>query len=86
MIDFHRLSMPAFHVLTFSHENADITQESVLNKARNDRQINESCGCPKRAELSDVNINTGAQSSNTETASSTGKKKKCFRAEVYILT
>ena len=76
MIDFHRLSMPAFHVLTFSHENADITQESVLNMARNDRQINKSCGRPKRAVLSDININTGTQSSNTEKASSTGKKKK----------
>ena len=67
MIDFHR------------NENADITQESVLNKARNDRQINKSCGCPKRAELSDVNINTGAQSSNTEKTSLTGQKKKMFQ-------
>ena len=28
-------------------------------------------GCPKRAELPDVNINTGAQSINTERASLT---------------
>ena len=27
------------------------------------------CGCPKRAELPNVNINTGVQSINTERAS-----------------
>ena len=35
-----------------------------------DSQINKSqCGCPKKAELPDVNINTGVQSMNTERAS-----------------
>ena len=35
-----------------------------------DSQINKSqCGCPKKAELPDVNINTGAQSINTERTS-----------------
>ena len=32
-----------------------------------DSQINKpQCGLPKRAELPDININTGAQSINTE--------------------
>ena len=43
---------------------------SVLNIASSDSQINKpQRGCPKRAELPDVNINTGAQSINTERAS-----------------
>ena len=38
--------------------------------ASRDSQINKpQCERPKRAELPDVNINTGAQSINTETAS-----------------
>ena len=37
--------------------------------ARNNSQIDKpQCGCPKRAELPDVNINTGVQSINTERA------------------
>ena len=35
-----------------------------------DSQIDKpKCGCPKRAELPDVNINTGVQSINTKRAS-----------------
>ena len=35
--------------------------------ASSDSQIDKpQCGCPKRAELLDVNINTGMQSINTE--------------------
>ena len=38
--------------------------------ASRDSQINKpQCGCPKRAELQDVNIKTGVQSINTERAS-----------------
>ena len=36
--------------------------------ASSDIQNNKPRGCPKRAELADVNINTGAQSTNTERA------------------
>ena len=37
--------------------------------ASSDSQIDEpQRGCPKRAELPDVNINTGVQSINTERA------------------
>ena len=47
-----------------------LTQKSVLNMASSNSQIDKpQCGCPKRAELPDVNINTGAQSINTERAS-----------------
>ena len=43
---------------------------SVLNMASSDSQIDKlQRGRPKRAELPDVNINTGAQSINTERAS-----------------
>ena len=53
----------------FSREKA-YTQESVLNMASSDSQIDKpQCGRPKRAELSDVNINTGLQSINTESSS-----------------
>ena len=45
------------------------TQKSALNMARSDSQIDKpQHGRPKRAELPDVNINTGAQSINTERA------------------
>ena len=48
----------------FSHEK---TQKSVLNMESSDSQIDKpQCGYPKRAELPDVNINTGTQSINTE--------------------
>ena len=41
-----------------------------MNKASSDSQIDKpQRGRPKRAELPDVNINTGAQSINTERAS-----------------
>ena len=47
-----------------------INSEKCLNMASSDSQTNKpQCGCPKRAELMDVNINTGAQSINTERAS-----------------
>ena len=47
------------------------TQKSVLNMASSDIHIDEpQLGHPKRAELPDININTGAQSINTERASS----------------
>ena len=37
----------------------------------NNSQVDKpQCGCPKRAELSDVNKNTGVQSVYTERASS----------------
>ena len=43
------------------------TQKSVLNMASNDSQIDKpQRGRTKRAELPDVNINTGTQSINTE--------------------
>ena len=43
------------------------TQKRVLNMARSDSQIDtQQRGRPKRAALPDVNINTGAQSINTE--------------------
>ena len=42
--------------------------------ASSDSQISKpQCGHPKRAELPDVNINTGAQSINTERASLTAQ-------------
>ena len=45
------------------------TQKSVLNMASNHSHIDKpQHGCPKRAEMPDVNINTGAQSINTERA------------------
>ena len=45
------------------------TQESVLNISSIDSQIDKpQHGRPKRAELSGVNINTGAQSIKTERA------------------
>ena len=39
--------------------------------ASSDSEIDKTRGCPKRAELLDVNINTGAQSINTESVSLT---------------
>ena len=46
--------------------------ESVLNIASSDSQIDKpQRGCSKRAELPDVNINTGVQSINTERTSLT---------------
>ena len=43
---------------------------SVLNMTSSDSQIDKpQRGRPKRAELPDVNINTGAQGINTERAS-----------------
>ena len=42
-----------------------------MNMASSNSQINKpQCGRPKRAELPDVNINTGTQSINTERAES----------------
>ena len=46
------------------------TQKSTLNLAISDSQMDKSQrGHPKRAELPDVNINTGTQNINTERAS-----------------
>ena len=55
----------------FSREkNWHVTQKSVLNMASGNSQIDKTQhGCPKRAELPYVNINTGAQCINTERAS-----------------
>ena len=48
-------------------KNSAQTQKSLLNMASSDSQIDKpQRGHPKRAELPDVNINTGAQSINTE--------------------
>ena len=45
-------------------------RKSVLNMASRDSQIDKpQRGCPKRAELPNININTGAQGINTERAS-----------------
>ena len=47
-----------------------LTQKNVLNMASNDSRIDKpKCGRPERAELPDVNINTGVQSINTERTS-----------------
>ena len=56
-----------FSVLSvFSFNKLAQTQKSVLNMASSDSQIDRpQRGRPKRAELPDVNINTGAQSINT---------------------
>ena len=49
-------------------------EKIVLNMASSDSQIDKpQRGRPKRAELLDVNINTGAQSINTEGASLSSK-------------
>ena len=54
----------------FSREKIDINSEKCLNTASSDSQIDKpQRGRPKRAELPEVNINTGAQSINTERAS-----------------
>ena len=44
------------------------SEKSSLNMSSSDSQINKPqvCGRPKRAELADVNINTGMQSIYTE--------------------
>ena len=54
----------------FSHEKKSAqTQKSVLNMASSDSQIDKpQRGRPKRAELPDVNMNTGAPSINTKRA------------------
>ena len=45
------------------------TQKNLLNMASSDSQTDKpQRGCPKRAELPDVNINTGAQIINTRKA------------------
>ena len=47
-----------------------LVQSDVLNMGSSDSQIDKpQRGCPKRAELLDININTGTQSINTERAS-----------------
>ena len=51
----------------FSRDKLTSSQKSVLNMGGSDSQIDKpQRGRPKRAELPDVNINTGAQSINTE--------------------
>ena len=50
--------------------------------ASSDNQIDKTQrGRPKRAELPDVNINTGAQSINTEGTSRNGEK--CWRMTTW---
>ena len=54
-------------------KNTSINSEKCIkyHMASSKSQIDKpQPGCPKRAELPDVNINTGAQSINTERASS----------------
>ena len=60
-----------FRVLSvFSLKKLTQTRKRVLNMASSDSQIDKpQRGRPKRAELPDVNINTGAQSINTERGS-----------------
>ena len=60
-----------FRVLpVFSLKKLTQTRKRVLNMASSDSQIDKpQRGRPKRAELPDVNINTGAQSINTERGS-----------------
>ena len=53
----------------FPPEKIDTNSEKCIEYGKycSDRQINKpQCGHPKRAELPDVNINTGVQSINTE--------------------
>ena len=59
---WYHTKMAAFEC-SFSRETELAqTQESVLNISSIDSQIDKpQHGCPKRAELSGVNINTGAQ-------------------------
>ena len=53
----------------FSRE-IGVTQKSLLNMASSESQIDKpQHGRPKRAELLDVNINTGVQSIKTQRAS-----------------
>ena len=62
VFNFSYLSIFAF--CPFSHDKIGINS---LNMASSDSQMDTpQCRCPKRAELPDVNINTGAQSINTE--------------------
>ena len=59
-----------FGFCPFSCERNWHKLRKVLNMASSDSQIDKlQRGRPKRAELPDVNINTGAQSINTERAS-----------------
>ena len=56
----------------FSGANISINSKNVLHMASSDSQIAKlQRGCPKRADLPDVNINTGVQSINTERTSLT---------------
>ena len=55
-----------------------LPQKSVLNMASSDSRIDKpQRGCPNRAELPDVNINTGAQSIKNERAFLTKKVTVC---------
>ena len=65
------MDLEYFHLLAkFLLKKLTSTQKSVLNMASSDSQIDKpQRGRPKRAELLDVNINTGTQSINTEKAS-----------------
>ena len=56
----------------------------MLDKASSDSQINKpQHGCPKRAELPDININTGAQSINTDRASLTSTDFSNLKKKSY---
>ena len=70
MANFEYLHVVVLFFFIFLVKKNGIKSESVLNIASSDSQIDKpQCGHPKRAELPDVNINTGAQSINTERAS-----------------
>ena len=66
MADFHYSRV----LSVFSWKKLASLQKNVLNMASSDSQIDKpQRGRPKRAELPDANINTVAQSINTERAS-----------------
>ena len=67
----------------FSRDKLTSSQKSVLNMGGSDSQIDKpQRGRPKRAELPDVNINTGAQSINTE--KSLFKSFKFFYSRIIL--
>ena len=64
----------------FLVKKVGINPENVLNMTSSDSQIDKpQRGRPKRAELPDVNINTGAQSINTERGTITMYSLQAFK-------
>ena len=68
-------------------------QKSVLNMASSDSQIDKpQCGCPRRAELPDANINTGMQSIHTKSflfsalSSNSDKRQLIFIFLFYFIS